>query len=376
MRQEADTQYRLVVQIPYVTGKKSSVSQSTDGRFLVTAKDDEAAILWSADEGKPIRTFSDSSKIQQVVLSGDGKRVVTVSAPGPTIVWDATTGNKLQTFRSCTCAALSGDGSLIVTGYASGTAVLWEADSGFRVQSFRGHHSKMRCVAISPDGKYVVTGTEVNMLNLPAKTVDSDYDTSILWDATNGKRIRAFALDNNSVNSVVFSSDSKMVATGATKEAFLWEASSGKEVQRFKTGNSVVGIALSSDGKTLLTGSTHHSHLWNVADGGKIREFQQSQDVTDAAWSADGKSVWTAGVDGVTRLWDPGSGLELCQLHSFDLGKTWLVGQRDGHFDGPLDAWGMVGHQNKITKSIISNDATRRRFHRPGLLTEVWKGAK
>ena len=230
MRHEADTQYRLVVQTPYVTGKKSSVSQSTDGKFLVTAKGDETAILWSADEGKPIRTFSDSSKIQAAVLSGDGKRVVTVSASGPTIVWDATTGNKLQTFSRSTCAALSGDGSLLVTGYASGTAVLWEAASGFKVESFRGHRSRVNCVAISPDGKQIVTGTDFNMIGLSNKIDDPDYDTSILWDATNGKRIRAFEMVNHSVHSIAFGSDGKLVAIGLSKEASLWEANSGKKI--------------------------------------------------------------------------------------------------------------------------------------------------
>ncbi len=92
------------------------------------------------------------------------------------------------------------------------------------------------------------------------------------------------------------------------------------------------------------------------------------------AISGDGKQLWTASGDGTTRLWDLATGNERCRLYSFDAGKDWLVVTPKGLFDGSPDVWRLVAYRMPGTLTLIEDDATRRRFHRPGLLTQVWKG--
>jgi|SRR6516164_1750876 len=73
--------------------------------------------------------------------------------------------------------AISGDGKYVVTGSYDKTAILWEAASGKKLQSFRGHRGFINSVAISADGKFVVSG--------------SDDRTAILWEAASGKKLQA-----------------------------------------------------------------------------------------------------------------------------------------------------------------------------------------
>ena len=97
----------------------------------------------------------------------------------------------------------------------------------------------------------------------------------------------------------------------------------------------------------------------------------------DAALSRDGKHVWTTALnDCTTRLWDPATGKERCRLYSLDAGKDWLVVTPDGCFDGSEGAWKFVTYRVPGTLKLLDDDATRKQFHRPGLLAKIWKGEK
>ena len=55
--------------------------------------------------------------------------------------------------------AFSPDGEYLLTGSDDGTAKLWEVGSGKEVRSFLGHSSGVYSVAFSPDGQYLLTGS-------------------------------------------------------------------------------------------------------------------------------------------------------------------------------------------------------------------------
>ena len=62
------------------------------------------------------------------------------------------------------------------------------------------HDDMVNSVAFSPDGKYVVSG--------------SDDDTARVWEAATGKEIARMTHDDD-VNSVAFSPDGKYVVSGS-----------------------------------------------------------------------------------------------------------------------------------------------------------------
>ena len=70
------------------------------------------------------------------------------------------------------CVAISPDGKRIVSGSADRTVKVWDAETGQELLSLKGHAGLVSSVAISPDGKRIVSGSA-------DKTVK-------VWDAANG----------------------------------------------------------------------------------------------------------------------------------------------------------------------------------------------
>ena len=83
--------------------------------------------------------------------------------------------------------------------------------AGWRlVRTIEGHEGFIVwSVAISPDGKYIVSGSQDKTLKL--------------WEAGNGRLVRTFEGHNDSVYSVAFSPDGKNIVSGAfDKTIKLW----------------------------------------------------------------------------------------------------------------------------------------------------------
>ena len=72
----------------------------------------------------------------------------------------------LRHVRGITSVAISHDGKYILTGSYDTTARLWDAHTGEILQVLEGHTDVITSVAFSPDGRYVLTGSEDNTARL------------------------------------------------------------------------------------------------------------------------------------------------------------------------------------------------------------------
>jgi WD40 repeat protein len=306
----------LVIQRGH-TGRVRSVALSGDGKWLVTGSQDNTARLWETATGREVRTFrGHKDAINSVGLSRDGRWLVTGS--GGTVplevdeandkvsrhaldesarLWDVTTGKPVRAFKGNTgpvhAVALSADGKLLVTGSDDNTARLWDVGTGKRLRVFRGHTAikpfagRVRCVALSPDARWLVTG--------------GDDDTARLWEVSTGEQLRVLRGHTSLVASVAFSGDGKRVATAGSSDrtARLWSVASGAMIRAFRHADWVDSVALSPDGKWLAITSTFEkvTRLWQTETGKEVRSFTGHAATLDGlAFSADGKWLVTDSV--------------------------------------------------------------------------------
>jgi WD40 repeat protein/serine/threonine protein kinase len=214
------------------------------------------------------------------------------------------------------CVALSADGKLVVTGSSDGTAIVWDSTSGNSLQKLRGDEALIRAVAMSGDGKQVVTG--------------SSNGKAILWDSVTGKKLQTFDGHDGEVMSVALSGDGKKLVTASSDmTAILWDSATGKKVQTYwGHKHKVSSVALSGDGTQVVTGSYDDTAiLWESATAKKLQTFAfqgKEEGVTSVALSTDGNQVVVGSFDRTAILWDTATGnkLQTFQGHGPGIGTN------------------------------------------------------
>jgi WD40 repeat protein len=193
--------------------------------------------------------------------------------------------------------AISPDGRYALSGGSDGTCVLWEVATGREVRRFSGHNGPVDGIAFSPDGRQALTAR---------------YGGTVqLWDVETGKEIRVLKGHPDDAYRVAFSPDGRHALSGGDETMRLWDLESGKELGRFTGG---VGVAFSPDGRQALSGG--HSAplvgLWDVETGAGLRELRgHTGSVTGVVFLPGGRQGLSCSHDRTLRLWDLDSGKEV-----------------------------------------------------------------
>jgi WD40 repeat protein/serine/threonine protein kinase len=281
---------------------------SADGKRIVTASNDNTAIIWDAATTKMVgEPLQHKGGVMHAAFSPDGKQVVTASWDKTAAVWDAQTGKllvgPLQHRGYVRHAAFSSDGKLIVTASSDKTAAIWNAQTGEMVAGPLQHKGFVVHATFSTDGKQVVTASTDN--------------TAMIWDAKTGKPIAGPLQHSRVVNHADFSPDGKLVVTASGDEtASIWDAKTGKAIAGpLVHSGSVDFAAFSADGLYVVTASSDKSAMvWEAQTGRLIvGPLQHLGNVYRAGFSADGRRVVTVSDDSTTAVWDTQNGTKLAE---------------------------------------------------------------
>ena len=215
-------------------------------------------------------------------------------------------------------------------------------------------------VVFSPDGKYLVTGTENNH--------------AIAWDLITGNEVRRFKpeitdipmekdFDYPTAKSVEFSPDGKKLLTGSNDHtAFIFDFITGNQIKKFKYGEMscatcAISASFSPDGKKIVFGNLDSvficdsetgkilltmegereivmklpfsvkmgntfaafeyeiGYIWNAQTGKLITTIgEDTDDLNDIRFSPDNNYVLTGGEDRMAKLWKIPSGKQVMEL--------------------------------------------------------------
>jgi len=219
-----------------------------------------------------------SSGITGVAYLPSMTQVLTASTDGTARLWDIATGSEVRTFENqfpISSMALSSKGNWLITGGV--TTQLWDVNTAKRIRAFGAGTSS---VAFSPDDRLVLAGGG-----------DTDGGTVTIWNAESGKEIQRFVGHSKVISCAQFLPGGHQIITGAFDDTVrLWDVSSGKEIRRYETRGSLK-VALSSDGRRMLTGGFGPiARLWDVASGNEMANFRGNwKSILGLAFSPDGK---------------------------------------------------------------------------------------
>jgi eukaryotic-like serine/threonine-protein kinase len=273
----------------------TAASLSPHGRTVWAAGEDQYLRRWDVTSreflGTPARL---PARVTAIVWGPRGK-VLTVCNDGTAQLWDAGEGSRVGAPlpHKVLSAAWDPGGRYLVTGGADGSVRFWDADGGASGRPAFRQNGKVQVLAVSPDGRTVLTG---------------EGNNARLWDAGSGRAAGDPVPHPREVIAAAFSPDGRTVLTSSQDSTTrLWEAATGKPVGGpLRHKGMVWALAFSPDGRAYVTGGNDRTaRVWGLGANQAVGQpLPHEAEVRTVGLSGDGRTLLTAGVGNTLRVWE------------------------------------------------------------------------
>ncbi len=221
-----------------------------------------------------VRGHSDS--ILGAALSPDGKTIVTGSYDRLAKLWDATTGRELRALKEHTDAVLavafSPDGRSVASASADRTVKVWDVAAGQKTASLGDSTAEVSAVAFGPEGLVLAGGVDRSI-------------RSWLLVGTSGRLVRsAFAHDAPIVRLAVSPDGKTLISGGEDRAVKRWDLASLAPSSLLQTGSDwSMALAIAPDGAKIAVGRADGSlDLLDLASGKLLRTLKAPPDAKPA----------------------------------------------------------------------------------------------
>jgi serine/threonine protein kinase/WD40 repeat protein/Tfp pilus assembly protein PilF len=161
-----------------------------------------------------------------------------------------------------------------------------------------GNHPNIARIAISPDGRWVATGTWWGF-----------GSTTKVWDAQSGKLVQDLPTrELQGDATVAFSSDGRWLVTGNGREYRFWQVGSWQPDRPIpKERHSFGAMAFTRDGKIMaILQSPRRVQLLDVTTGAELASFEAADphNINHLCFSPDGSRLSASCLHQVIQVWD------------------------------------------------------------------------
>jgi len=226
---------------------------------------------------------------------------MTCSSDCSLVIWNFKTGKQVANWQDgessrIRAIALSVDGKKVVSGSSDHAVRLWNIETGEVIATWMGHTHCVESVCWNRDGERVLSGS-----------LDG---TTRVWNVETGQTILQIDTGFDYVHAAIFSPDSTLIATGGDswkdEQIKIWDVNTGKLISILKGHTDAVTCLAWDDRRPLISGSVDNTiRTWRTSTWQQIAVLTgHTRAVNGIAIYPNGRILASASRDKTARLWN------------------------------------------------------------------------
>ncbi|KAJ4854411.1 NACHT domain-containing protein [Trichoderma breve] len=336
---------------------------SSDNKIAVYDYDTFEVKVWDIASGTQIQTLKCKGIISQLIFSCDSNRIL-AAQNGPILSWDVDSGAlHRQAWSPGYHASLSRDGMFLASHTSDSTIQIQNSATGAQVSlvndkyDYQGEKNK-QLVKLSNNAKFLAFGWDeitiwdvaahkehmrLNTLGGGHRQVCFSTDSELMawesgavqiWDLATEREIQILHIlhreghyTSESLSSLEFSTDSKLVAGGCWGNIWIWNVKTGTMQTHLDTrGQQPYGLAWSPNSKILASTNFENITIWDMATSAETEDVQSTNDANDdylnlskTTFSHNPNIVATISQTGHIKVWDISTDRDVSEFMKKDL---------------------------------------------------------
>ena len=261
--------------------------------------------------------------------------------------------------KSVYAVAVTPDGRDVISGSEDRTLKIWDLEKGEEKTTLRGHHGWVTAVAVTPDGNCAISASEDKTLKV--------------WDLRTGEEKTTFRGHKDTVWAVAVTPNGKYaVSSSLDKTLKIWDLEKGVEKTTLRGHkDSVCDVAVTPNGEYAVSASLDKTlKVWDLEKEVEKTTLRGHNDwLCTVAIAPNGKYAVSASLDGTLKVWDLEKREEKATLTEHD-GLTYSIAfTTDGEYAisgySTLKVWNLEtggeitslkGHDGRVSAIAVTPD--------------------
>lgn len=306
----ADAEFKKAHQIKL----KSKVKQPQHNQYAVYGNQQSGVKMQTSLPLKYWQTIGVTNHPCKSLVIGQSGFIAGIHGSKDIQLWQGNTGQPLGSLQGHTdkvsCLALSPSGQTLISGSKDLTIKFWDLRTK-KVRrtldgQFDGHLREITTLAVSPDNQILLSCDQDNSLKI--------------WDINHARVIKNISFSANVTCLAINPNGQFFCSGGLEPQIRIRQIKDGQVIRSINNNSGVICLAFSLDGKLLATGGFNRNiKLWEITTGREIHTFRGHQDrISQIIFSNDGKTLISSSWDQTMKLWELTTGKEITtiQAHS------------------------------------------------------------